>query len=110
MAHFARIEDDLVTDVIVVGNEYESTYAESRKQYGEDWVQTSYNGNFRGVFAGIGFAYNLEEDIFITKQPWPSWIRNGSFWDAPVPHPTDDKRYIWNEEILNWELVIETAS
>jgi hypothetical protein len=64
--------------------------------------RTSYNSNIRGVYCGIGYSYNEEEDIFITPQPYPSWIRSGSFWQAPEPMPEDGKPYIWDEESLSW--------
>jgi hypothetical protein len=71
---------------------------------GGTWLKTSYNGNVRGVFAGIGFSYNESEDIFVTPQPFPSWIRAGSFWNPPIPCPVDNNTYSWNEENQEWDL------
>jgi len=68
MAHFAKIEDGIVTQVLVVDNEYEAEGEAYLNSLGLDghWVQTSYNGNFRGVFAGIGYAYDAVADEFIS--------------------------------------------
>lgn len=70
MAHFARINDGVVSQVIAVNNEValdEATgIAFCKSLFGEDteWVQTSYNSNFRGVFAGVGMTYDPTEDVF----------------------------------------------
>jgi len=55
-----------------------------------------------GTYAGVGYSYNEAEDIFITPQPYPSWVRTGSFWAAPVSMPTDGAMYFWDEETLAW--------
>lgn len=71
MAHFAKIEDGIVTNVVVVDNEHEEdgeAYLNSLGLEGT-WVQTSYNNNFRGVFAGIGYTYDAELDEFIAPEP-----------------------------------------
>jgi hypothetical protein len=108
MAHYAFLdENNIVTEVIVGIDETELIeelnpeiwYGNFRNQICK---RTSYNSKIRGVYAGIGFTYNETEDIFITPQPYPSWIREGSFWNAPVPRPTDGKFYTWDEETLSW--------
>ncbi len=68
MAHFAKIEDGIVTEVLVVSNEHEANgeaYLHSLGLEGT-WAQTSYNGNFRGKYAGIGDTYDAEQDIFVS--------------------------------------------
>jgi hypothetical protein len=70
--------------------------------YGGQWVQTSYNANTRGKYAAIGDTYNQAEDIFISAQPFTSWLRNGSYWEPPTPKPSDGKSYEWNEDSLAW--------
>lgn len=110
MAHYAFLdENNIVTEVIVGRNEdevvdgisdWEAHYGEFR---GQRCVRTSYNSNIRGTYAGICYSYNEEEDIFVTPQPFPSWIRNGSFWEAPTPMPTDGQKYVWVEDNLNWQ-------
>jgi len=108
MAHYAFLnEDNIVTEVItgvdetqlIEGLDTETWYGNLRKQVCK---RTSYNGNIRGTYASIGYLYNEDEDIFIAPQPYPSWIRNGSFWDAPIPYPSDGKFYNWNETEGAW--------
>ena len=113
MAHYAFLnENNIVTEVITGRNEWEEVdgitdweahYAEIR---GQVCKRTSYNSNIRGTYAGIGFSYNVEEDIFVIPQPFPSWTRNGSFWEAPIPYPNNNKIYVWNESNINWEEII----
>jgi len=123
MAHFAQLdENNIVTQVIVVNNEVildennqeqESIGIEFCKSlFGTDtnWKQTSYNGSFRGNYAGIGYTYDNALDAFYTPQPFNSWILDtGSFtWEAPVDYPTGDitgsytGSYQWDESIVNW--------
>jgi hypothetical protein len=115
MAHFAKLdESNIVTNVIAVhNNELLDNGIESEAKgiefcqslFGGNWIQTSYNGNIRGTYAGIGYSYNEAEDIFITSQPYPSWVRTGSFWDAPTPMPTDGGMYLWVEKTGNWDAI-----
>jgi hypothetical protein len=72
------------------------------------WIQTSYNGNFRKNYAGIGYSYDLIRDAFIPQKPYASFVLNEDtcLWEPPVPYPTDGERYTWNEEELEW--VLET--
>ena len=114
MAHYAKVENGIVTQVIVAEQEFiNSGYV------GEptDWVQTSYNthGNqhpegrpLRGNYAGIGFTYDSTNDVFYAPQPYPSWILNNTtwIWEAPVAYPTDGKAYKWDEIIQNWSELI----
>ena len=112
MAHYAFLdENNIVTEVIVGRNEdevvdgisdWEAHYGEFR---GQVCKRTSYNNNIRGTYAGIGYYYNAEEDIFVAPQPYPSWTRNGSFWEAPTPMPTDGAIYRWVEDDLNWQVI-----
>ena len=108
MAHYAFLdENNTVTEVIVGVNETELIEGLSPEVWygnfrGQVCKRTSYNNNIRGTYAGIGYSYNSDEDIFVSPQPFPSWIRSGSFWNAPTPMPTDDKRYSWNEDSLTW--------
>ena len=116
MAHYAFLdENNTVTEVItgidetelIEGLLPETWYGNFR---GQVCKRTSYNNNIRGTYAGIGYEYNAAEDIFITPKPYPSWIRTGSFWYAPIPMPTDGARYSWNEDELSWEeLVLPTG-
>lgn len=123
MAHFAQLnEENLVTQVIVVANqdtadqdgvENEAIGIEfCTNLLGGKWVQTSYNGNIRKNYAGIGYKYDATLDAFIPPQPFASWTLNNETaqWEAPTPYPTDDKRYTWDEETTSWvEVTEETA-
>jgi hypothetical protein len=113
MAHFAHIEDGVVTTVIVVSNADAPDEATGQAFIASvglpgEWRQTSYNGTFRYNYAGIGYLYDTVRDAFIPPQPFPSWVLNEStcLWDAPVPHPGDGD-YTWNEEEGAWQPVEE---
>ena len=114
MAHFAQIKNGVVTQVIVVGNA-DTANAEGvelehigaafcERLLGGDWKQTSYNGNIRKNYAGIGYTFDAVRDAFIAPQPYPSWVLNEQtcLWESPTPMPTDNKRYQWDEATLNW--------
>lgn len=116
MAHFAEInEQNIVLRIIVVnndvitdaqGNESEEIgISFCQNLFGGYWKKTSYNSKIRGKYAAIGDTYNSQEDLFISPQPHPSWTRTGSFWNPPVPYPSDGKRYEWNEVQLRWDEV-----
>lgn len=120
MAHFAELDaNNVVLRVIVVATKDNSTADGVEKEsigqafcerlLGGRWVQTSYNGNIRKRYAGIGYTYNETLDAFIPPQPYPSWtLNNGTAdWVAPVPMPTDGKQYIWNETTQSWDVVNE---
>lgn len=114
MAHFAEIDGNgVVQRVIVVGNKDTSDANGVEKEsigqafcerlFGGNWVQTSYNGNFRKRYAGIGYKYDAALDAFITPQPYPSWTLDANAdWQAPVPMPTDGKMYAWDEAAQAW--------
>ena len=117
MAHFAELdENNIVTRVIVVhNNELLDGETESEAKgvgfcstlFGHtNWVQTSYNNNMRKQFAGTGYTYDLDSDVFVAPQPYPSWSLDvNSDWQAPTPMPEDDNMYSWNEETQSWDLV-----
>ena len=114
MAHFAKLgTGNIVEKVEVVSNDIATT-----EQAGVDllnnlyksidvWKQTSYNGNIRKNFAGIGYHYDQARDAFIPPKPYPSYILNEDtcHWEAPVAYPTDGQEYKWNEETKSWGLV-----
>ena len=108
MAHYAFIdESNIVTEVIVGIDETELIEGMNPEDWYSDFkgqrcIRTSYNANIRGVYAGIGYSYNEDEDIFVTPQPFPSWIRVGSLWEAPSPCPTTVGMWSWDEESLSW--------
>lgn len=115
MAHFAELDgNNVVTRVIVVdnkdtsdenGNEVEAIgIAFCQNLLGGNWVQTSYNNNFRAHYAGVGYTYDAALDAFIPPKPYPSWVLNSQTcnWDAPVPNPNDGKAYDWDETTTSW--------
>ena len=117
MAHFAKLdENNVVVNVVVVNNETlnNAEFPESEALgvafltewsggYTK-WKQTSYNGNFRKNYAGLGYTYDATRDAFIAPKPHPSWILDeNSDWQPPISKPNDGKNYIWNEENIKWE-------
>ena len=121
MAHFAQLDtNNVVTQVIVVSNPDTSTAQGDEKEsigiafcerlLGGTWVKTSYNGNIRKNYAGIGYTYDKDRDAFIPPKPYASWVLDETTcrWNAPVAYPTDvgtpeaPKMYSWNEETINW--------
>jgi len=120
MAHFAEIGlNNIVMRVIVVsnddckdqfGNESEVIGAKfCNNLFGGVWLQTSYNGNMRKNYAGIGFTYDSTRDAFIAPKPFASWILDETScqWQAPTAMPTDGKLYAWDESTTSW---VEFAS
>ena len=122
MAHFAKVLDGKVIDVIVAEQDFIDTMIDTSAG---KWIQTSYNthggihyepnsqtpredqsGALRYNYAGIGYLYDKEADAFYEPQPYPSWTLNTStyMWEAPTPYPTDNKKYNWNEETTSWDL------
>ena len=120
MAHFAKIEDGVVTQVIVVDNKDCADASGVEKEYigaafcerllGGTWKQTSYNGSIRKNYAGVGYAFDAERDAFIPPKPYNSWLLNEDtcLWEAPVAMPVDagtgepPKRYTWDEATTSW--------
>ena len=95
MAHFAKVKDSIVTNVIVAEQEYIDTIEGT-------WVETSYDGSIRKQYAGIGYTYDSAKDIFIRKQPYPTHILDeNNDWQPPIPYPNPDTSvngYFWNED------------
>jgi hypothetical protein len=114
MAHFAKVVNGLVTQVIVAEPEFFETFVDTSPG---EWYQTSYN-TYGGVhltggtplrknYAGIGYTYNSVLDAFIPPKPHASWTLNETkcLWEPPTPYPTDGKSYRWDEESLTWILM-----
>ena len=115
MAHFAELDsNNVVLRVIVVGNKDTADANGVEKEhigaafcerlFGGNWKQTSYNGNKRKNYAGIGYKYHADIDAFVPPKPFASWVLNNDTaqWDAPVAMPQDGNRYTWNEETQSW--------
>ena len=124
MAHFAELDsNNVVKQVIVVSNADTSTAQGDEKEsigiafcerlFGGTWVKTSYNGNIRKNYAGIGYTYDKDRNAFIPPKPYASWVLNETTcrWDAPVAMPSDagqgdpPKMYTWDENTVNWVAV-----
>lgn len=118
MAHFAKLDDNNNVlevhcvnndELMVDGTESEAKGIEFLTSWSggyTNWKQTSYNGNFRKHYAGIGYTYDAMRDAFIPPKPFDSWVLNEStyLWEAPVPRPDDGNRYYWDEQNLSWIL------
>ena len=101
MSHFAKVKNGIVDKIIVAESEFFDTFVDDTPG---EWIQTSYTGSIRKNYAGVGFTYDSVRDAFIAPQPFPSWILNEDTcqWESPVPYPTDDLRYDWDEATTNW--------
>lgn len=110
MAHFAQITNGIVTNVVVVHNNELLVDGFENEQKGKDfchkllggeWLQTSYNNNFRKQYAGLGFTYDEIADEFVCISPFPSWsLDENNNWQPPTPKPEGD--FYWDEESLSW--------
>lgn len=125
MAHFAKIEDGIVTGVIVVSDtDAPDPAPEHSEPLGQafirdilkldgEWKQTSFNASFRYNYAGPGYTYDSEADAFIAPQPYESWVLSEETytWEPPIPQPesTDDIHYVWDEETVSW-VTLESAA
>jgi len=121
MAHYAKVKDGVVTQVIVAEVDFFDTFVDSEPG---QWIQTSYNTRggvhygqdgepddgvaLRKNYAGIGFTYDVDKDAFIPPKPYDSWTLNETtcLWEAPVAYPDDGEMYKWDEETTLWIEVI----
>ena len=123
MAHFAKLDSNNVVIFVTVGRDEDNgKEAELTARTGDVYKQTSYNTRggvhyqadgtpsadqskaFRKNYAGLGYTYDAGRDAFVPPQPYASWVLNETtcLWDAPVPMPTDGKRYTWDEATTSW--------
>jgi hypothetical protein len=120
MGHFAKVLDGRVIQVIVAEASFFDTFVDSSPG---SWIQTSYNtrGNthygpdgepdggaaLRGNYAGVGYTYDHQNDVFYAPQPYGSWTLNQTtwLWEAPVAYPTDGQLYMWDEASVSWKLL-----
>jgi hypothetical protein len=118
MAHFAKIENNIVIEVIKINNEVldePNLHFPDTEPIGQDfiknvlmidgeWKQTSYNDNFRNKYAGKGDVYDPVLDAFISKKPFASWLLNTQTckWESPIPYPNDGYIYYWDEKNEEW--------
>ena len=101
MSHFAKLNNNVVTEVIVAEQDFINSGAVGDSFL---WVQTSYNGNFRKNYAAVGHTYDKAKDAFIAPKPYPSWtlVEDTCQWGAPTAMPDDGKAYKWNEDTTTW--------
>lgn len=117
MSHYAKVENGIVTQVIVAEEDFISTGALGDPA---NWIKTSYNTRggvhygadgqpdggeaLRANYAGIGYIYDKTNDVFHAPQPYPSWTISAPtwIWTAPTPYPTDGKIYTWDEDTKAW--------
>jgi len=113
MAHFAKVENNIVQEVLVVPDQEEhrgQDFLANDLGLGGTWIQTSYNHRIRKQYAGIGFTYDADADVFIAPQPFLSWSLDANHdWQAPKAKPEDGLIYSWNEEKLDWEAFVNDA-
>ena len=120
MSHFAKVENGVVTQVIVAEPDFFDTFVDSSQG---EWIQTSYNTKgglhygpdgqpdggvaLRKNFAGVGNIYDRTRDAFMLPQPYPSWVLNENtcIWEPPVPYPTNVLTFIWDEPSLSFKTV-----
>ena len=131
MGHYAKVQDGVVTQVIVAEPEFFDSFVDTSPG---KWIKTSYNmrggvyydpntnqpaedqsvinedeARLRKNYAGIGYTYDRDRDAFIPPKPYDSWVLNEDtcLWDPPVPYPDDGNDYTWDEETTSW-VVAET--
>ena len=109
MSHWAEIDNNNIVLRVLVGPNYGDEGEAFFNALGGTWVKTSYNGNIRKNYAGIGFTYDTDRDAFIAPKPYNSWLLDEDTcrWQAPVPYPTDGLMYEWDEELTDWKPIIK---
>ena len=112
MSHWAELDENNLVTRVLVGDNDDPNGDEGYKwlvdNLGGTWVKTSYNATIRKNYAGIGYTYDEVLDAFVPPKPHNSWILDGetALWNPPIPYPTDEKIYLWNEDLLNWSEVV----
>jgi hypothetical protein len=124
MAHYAFLDlNNIVTEVVtgvdeeVVQTDLDGTQVGGSSEAWETFYgnirnqvckRTSYNGNYRKNYAGIGYKYDQERDAFIPPKPFNKWVLNEETcqWESPVPYPDDENQYVWNDNKSEWELIV----
>jgi hypothetical protein len=114
MSHWAELDENNKVIRVVVGDNNDPAGDEGYQwlldNLGGTWVKTSYNAAINGYrknYAGIGYSYDAELDAFIAPKPYESWVLDSKAqWQAPKPYPAGKKTYVWNEDSLNWDLIV----
>ena len=105
MAHFAKVVDGVVTNVLVADQDFIDNMLDTSPGR---WIETFKDGSQRKNYAGKGFTYDMDRDAFIPPKPFASWTldEDTCLWEPPVAHPGDGA-YNWNEETTSWDAVTE---
>jgi hypothetical protein len=107
MSHWAEIDENNIVLRVLVGPNHGDEGEAFFNKLGGTWVKTSYNGNIRKNYAGIGMTFDAVRDAFIAPQPFASWVLNEDTcrWEAPTPYPTDGLMYEWDETNTDWKAI-----
>ena len=102
MAHFAEIDSNKIVQQVIVA---EKDFINSGTVGDEfNWIQCSYNGNFRKAFPNTGWKWDKTNEVFVAPQPYASWSLDASQdWQPPTAKPDDGKEYEWNEGTTSWD-------
>lgn len=105
MSHWAQIDENNIVLQVLVGPNYGDEGEAFFKALGGTWVKTSYNGNIRKNYAGIGYTYDSTRDAFIPPKLYNSWLLNEDTcrWEPPIAYPEDGLMYDWDEELKDWK-------
>ena len=105
MSHFAKLNNNIVTDVIVAEQDFINSGAVGDSFL---WIQTSYSDSFRKNYAAVGYTYDKVRDAFIAPKPYPSWVlvEDTCQWEAPTAMPDDGQTYEWNEDTTAWAAIV----
>lgn len=102
MSHFAEINSNGIVQRVIVAEQDFINSGLVGDSF--NWIQTSYNNNFRKQFAGTGFTWDKTNEVFVTPKPYASWTLDGNHdWQPPTAMPDDGKKYIWNEGTTSWD-------
>ena len=102
MSHFAEINSNGIVERVIVAEQDFINSGLVGDSF--NWIQTSYNNNFRKQFAGTGFTWDKTNEVFVTPKPYASWTLDGNHdWQPPTAMPDDGKKYIWNEGTTSWD-------
>jgi hypothetical protein len=109
MSHWAEIDNNSIVLRVLVGPNHGDEGEAFFNALGGTWVKTSYNGNIRKNYAGIGYTYDAARDAFIAPKPFNSWLLDEDIcqWKAPIEYPADGLMYEWDEELTDWKLIIK---
>nr|BAR36714.1 hypothetical protein [uncultured Mediterranean phage uvMED] len=101
---FVKVKDGIVIECIVADQDFIDSYIDTSAG---TWLETREDGSIRKNYAGIGFTYDAQNDLFIAPKPFESWVLNEEtfIWESPVKYPNDGNNYKWNEDSLEWWII-----